>query len=215
MIEAFKKKNPEYKISEIHDQCFQTYGRILEADTKDVRTYAQSFLSLPESSFYQPRVAEIEAFDSIKDLSHKVYGYLDVMAGIVAGHNQIQNGLEYHQCSETIIAITDYVLGVGHRYEMIDDTYQSEELELFYVPEGTCIELYATTLHYTPMAVSSRGFMTICLLLTGTGDILPHGKEGILKKKNKWFIAHQENLEKVREGDFPGLLGKMIRMTVE
>ena len=32
----------------------------------------------------------------------------------------------------------------------------------------------------------------------------------ILKKKNKWFIAHQDNLEKIASGDYPGLLGRKI-----
>lgn len=37
----------------------------------------------------------------------------------------------------------------------------------------------------------------------------PGGPEGILKKWNKWFLAHPENLEKVRAGNVPGLLGPM------
>lgn len=68
---------------------------------------------------------------------------------------------------------------------------------------------WSATLHYTPIAVSKEGFITICLLLKGTGDILEKRKK-ILKKKNKWFIAHQDNLEKIASGDYPGLLGRKI-----
>ena len=67
---------------------------------------------------------------------------------------------------------------------------------------GTVVELYATTLHYTPITVIDS-FKTICLLLKGTGDACQ--RRGILKKKNKWFIAHKDNVEKVQAGDYPGL----------
>ena len=69
--------------------------------------------------------------------------------------------------------------------------------------------LNVIVLLYTPIAVSKEGFITICLLLKGTGDILEKRKK-ILKKKNKWFIAHQDNLEKIASGDYPGLLGRKI-----
>ena len=76
--------------------------------------------------------------------------------------------------------------------------YDINQCELFYVPKGTTIELYATTLHYTPITVKNR-FKTICLLLKGTGESCE--RIGILKKCNKWFIAHRENIEKVSQHD--------------
>ncbi len=138
-----------------------------------------------------------------------IYGYLNVMAGVVTGKNNVLNGLEYHQCSETIIAVTDYILAIGKRQDMVENDYDIEKCELFYVPQGTVVELYATTLHYTPITVIDS-FKTICLLLKGTGDACQ--RRGILKKKNKWFIAHKDNVEKVQAGDYPGLKGKMIQI---
>lgn len=44
---------------------------------------------------------------------------------------------------------------------------------------------------------------------SGTGDALPDGPKGILKKRNKWFVVHPENTAKVAAGDYPGLLGAM------
>ena len=41
------------------------------------------------------------------------------------------------------------------------------------------------------------------------GDALRDGPKGILKKRNKWFVAHPENTAKVAAGDYPGLLGAM------
>lgn len=34
------------------------------------------------------------------------------------------------------------------------------------------------------------------ILPRGTGDALPDGPKGILKKRNKWFVAHPENRPK-------------------
>ena len=47
------------------------------------------------------------------------------------------------------------------------------------------------------------------ILPRGTGNALPDGPKGILKKRNKWFVAHPENTAKVAAGDYPGLLGAM------
>ena len=47
------------------------------------------------------------------------------------------------------------------------------------------------------------------ILPRGTGDALPDGPKGILKKRNKWFVVHPENTAKVAAGDYPGLLGAM------
>lgn len=41
------------------------------------------------------------------------------------------------------------------------------------------------------------------ILPRGTGDALPDGPKGILKKRNKWFVAHPENTAKVAAGDYP------------
>ena len=95
---------------------------------------------------------------------------------------------------------------------MENETYDSQKCECFYVPQGTIVECYSTTLHYTPICLSDDGFKTICLLLKGTGDNLPRPQVGILKKKNKWFIAHPENIEKVKLRDVPGLKGNMIKI---
>ena len=86
------------------------------------------------------------------------------MAGVVTGKNKVLNGLEYHQCSETIIAVTDYILALGKRQDMVGNDYDIEKCELFYIPKGTVVELYATTLHYTPITVKNS-FKSICFLL--------------------------------------------------
>lgn len=203
--------NPLYQIYHVNDTEFKTYGQVLHVDMKEAIDYVKT---QDYQDGYIPSIKELEDLESIQTLSKDVYGYLDVMAGVVQGKNHVLNGLEYHQCSETIIALTDYVLAVGHRWDMDDLEYDSSLVQCFYVPQGTVIECYATTLHYTPISVNSTGFQTICLLLSGTGDSV--SRRGLLKKKNKWFIAHKDNVDKVQAGDYPGLKGTMVTIqTIE
>ena len=51
-----------------------------------------------------------------------------------------------------------------------------------------------------PEALRSRN-PGVEILPRGTGDALPDGPKGILKKRNKWFVAHPENTAKVAAGD--------------
>lgn len=208
-LQTLQRLNPDYSIKSIKDKSFQTFGKIIDEDVSDVIAYVSTNVHPPKlGNRYQPSVPAVEQFSSVQKISQKVYGYMEVMAGVVSGHNHVFNGIEYHQGSETIIAVSDYILVVGHLWEMKDKTYDSSLCQIFYVPQGTIVECYSTTLHYTPICVSDEGFKTICMLLRGTGDTIT--RNDILKKKNKWFIAHVQNEEKIQSGDFPGFTGKMI-----
>ena len=204
MINRMREMNPDYMIHNVTEESFRPYGRVLKADVQEGIDYTKAYQS---NKGYEPDIKELMDIPCIQTLAKEVYGGLDTMAGIVQGDNHVVNGMEYHQCSETIIAVTDIILALGQRSDMCEYDYDINKCELFYVPQGTIIELYATTLHYTPICVNEH-FKTICFLLKGTGD--PIERMGILKKKNKWFIAHSSNIEKVQSGDYPGLKGDLI-----
>lgn len=209
-IEKINKLNPNYHIKSIWDDSFRTYGKIIKEDVQEAIDYVNKCVLPPKNgTLYKPSIKILEQLYSIKKLSKKVYGGLSVIAGCVCGYNQVLNGIEYHQGSETIVAINDFILVVGHIWDMKNNIYDSSLCEMFYVPAQTIIECYSTTLHYTPIQVDDKGIKTICLLLAGTGEALEK-KESILKKKNKWFIAHKDNIEKIENGDYPGLKGKLV-----
>ena len=64
--------------------------------------------------------------------------------------------------SEVNIAATDMILLLGKREDVKDDfTYETSKVEGFFVPEGTAIEVYATTLHYAPCGVDGQGFKCV------------------------------------------------------
>ncbi|MDD8048450.1 MAG: DUF4867 family protein [Thomasclavelia sp.] len=206
-FDEIRKLNPQYEIKSINDTSFKEYGILVDKDCSEGIDFATNYQL---SSGYDSSIIELEQLPSIRNISNTVYGYLDVQVGIVSGHNNVLNGLEYHQCSETIIAVTDYILVVGHRWDINNNEYDSTKCVAFYIPQGSIVEWYATTLHYTPIAINKNGFKTICFLLKETGNDCQ--RIGILKKKNKWFIAHKDNIDKIKIGDFPGLKGKMIEI---
>lgn len=170
-LDTLQKLNSQYEIKDIHDLSFQTYGRVIEASCEDAINYVDINAVSPElGTSYQPSVSDLEQMSSIKSLALNVYGGLNLIVGIVVGYNQIHRGMEYHQGSETVIAVTDCVLVLGHVWDMQDDTYQNENSAYFYVPKVTIGECFSTTLHYTPISLSDEGFKNICFLLKGTGD---------------------------------------------
>lgn len=205
--------NSQLTIKNIDEHSFEKYGCLIDMDVKElIERINIEYQIRNYENLYIPSIEKLEEEQYIQKIINKVYGHLDAMAGIVMGYNDELNGIEYHQCSETIIALTDFILVVGNRWHIRNGFYNTNLCEIFYVSKGMIIECYSTTLHYTPISVEKTGFKTICLLLRGTGDVLNYKPEGILKRKNKWFIAHKDNYEKVKAGDFVGLLGEVIKI---
>ena len=202
------------KILSVNSNEFKTYGKVHQFNGfAELEKYTIKQYPIPsQGNFYQGSAADIEEFEIVKQIQKSIYGDLKIQAGPCCGHNQILNGIEYHQGSEVAIMIRDCVMVLGHIWDMEGNYYDSSKCEAFYVPKGTVLETYGTTLHYTPCTQSDEGFYTICILLKDTGTTLENGRVGILKKKNKWFITHKDNLSKVNEGDFVGLTGDMIKI---
>ena len=215
MLEKLQQLNPHLSLKSIDDPIFKSYGQIIKEDATQLVSFASNYIQPPESgNMYIASDPTIESFDIIHLLQQNVYGYMEIEAGWVCGDNQELNGIEYHQGSETIIAVTDFILIVGHRWDMENNTYDLSLTESFFVPSGTIVECYSTTLHYTPCRVNDEVFKTICILLKGTGVILEKSN-GILKKKNKWFMTHPRQLVKVKAGDYPGCLGDIVKVYIK
>ena len=95
-------------------------------------------------------------------------------------------------------------------------TYETSKVECFFVPAGTAVELYATTLHFAPCGIDGEEFRCGVALPRGTNEALknPIAKEGedrLLFAVNKWLIAHEESgLDK--DGAFIGLKGENLTL---
>ena len=68
--------------------------------------------------------------------------------------------------------MTDMILLLGKQQDIeSDDTYDTAKVKAFFVPAGTVIEVYATTLHYAPCGVDKKGFRCVVDFLPMSLDI--------------------------------------------
>lgn len=208
-LEALRSRNPGVEILPAADPQFASYGRLLTGfDLSEIEAWGRT-VAMPESgNAYQASDAVLEALPAAQAIGLAVYGGMPFQAGPCRGHNHVLNGIEYHSGSEVDVCLQPCVLILGHLWDMQGNTYDGAKTQAFYCEAGQVVQTYETTLHYTPCAVGDT-FFTACFLPRGTGDALPNGPKGILKKRNKWFVAHPENTAKVAAGDYPGLLGAM------
>ena len=197
------------------DAGFKKYGRVIaDIDTGEIVKLMDSY-DMPEDVVYVAGDEKLENTQIHKVMEESIYGGCPVQTGYCNGHNQKLNALEYHRSSEVNIAATDMILLLGSREDVKDDfTYETSKVEGFFVPEGTAIEVYATTLHYAPCHVNESGFQCVVVLPRGTNTELTfekasEGEEKLLTAKNKWLIGHEEA---GIEGAFNGLKGENIEI---
>ena len=75
-----------------------------------------------------------------------------------------------------------------------DNTYRFENAKVFFVPKGTAVEMYQTTLHLSPCRVCDAGFKGVVILPKGTNtpleDKTPNGdpESKLLLQRNKWSL---------------------------
>ena len=204
------------KMINVNDREFRKYGRVIE--NVDLTSILEQLSLIPvptEGSAYKPSVEELENDKAAKDIQRVCFGELPIEIGYCTGHNKMLNGVEYHRCSEVNIAAKDAVLFVGKREDIEEDyTYDTSLMEAVFVPKGTAVELFATTLHYTPCSTGEEGFMMGVVLPKGTNFPLEekheNGEDAIMTSKNKWFIGHPEG--NVKPGRYIGLKGKNLSL---
>lgn len=209
------------KVKQVTDTSFRKYGKILTGiDFSEIYNVLEG-MDYPEDVEYAASFGPLEEPEFRQKLSNTLYGELSVEIGYCSGHNKMLNALEYHRSSEANVAVTDIILLLGHQSDITEDfTYDTAQLEAFFVPAGTAIELYATTLHYVPIGTKENDYAFKMGVVLPFGTNFPLGvtlgaeaekeklpEEKLLFAKNKWLIAHEESGE---EGAFIGLTGKNI-----
>ena len=209
------------KVKQVTDTSFRKYGKILTGiDFSEIYNVLEE-MDYPEDVEYAASFGPLEETEFRQKLSNTLYGELSVEIGYCSGHNKMLNALEYHRSSEANVAVTDIILLLGHQSDITEDfTYDTAQLEAFFVPAGTAVELYATTLHYVPIGTKENDYAFKMGVVLPFGTNFPLGvtlgaeaekeklpEEKLLFAKNKWLIAHEEGGE---EGAFIGLTGKNI-----
>lgn len=211
------------KIYSVNDAEFKEYGRVVDNVDFTELVEAMKKTPCPDGVVYEPGIAELEKLDVAKEISSIVYGEMPVQIGYCNGHNCMLNALEYHRDSEINVAATDAILMLGLLREVEKDfTYDTKNVKAFFVPAGTAVEVYATTLHYAPCGVDGKGFQVTIVLPKGTNYPLAtkHAKlnadgtapneDALITATNKWLIGHKEG--GLDEGSFLGLKGKNLNI---
>ena len=211
---SLRELNPDKQIYAIDDSEFSPYGRVLNLiDSKPLLDFSLSHFTDVEApgTSYIASDNEMEKFPVVEEICRSLFGEFAVQAGCCFGFNTRMNGMEFHKSSEVLGAATDMVLTVGRVQDIkIQDesyTWDSSLIKFIFVPAGTMIELYATTLHLAPCRVSSDPFNAVIILPKGTNTPLESGYKELLRMKNKWLIAHPES-PAAAKGAYAGISGR-------
>jgi hypothetical protein len=214
-----KDLNKHIPFYHIEDSKFKHYGKVInEYDFNELETYMDSLTIPQDQNVYVASVTEMENTIIKNQLQEAFYGEMSIQIGYCNGPNSTLNGLEYHKSSEINIAITDMVLLLGKVQEVENNDFHSNDVIAFFVPKGTAVELYSTTLHFAPCKVNNEGFKTIVILPKGTNDPLSTNiqkrtkEDELLFMKNKWLIAHPEREQLINKGAHPGIKGENIKV---
>ena len=215
-IEDVKANNMNLTIKSIDDYSFVDYGTVItDIDCTPYLEYMDMAQIPSEGNVYEPTIEDMERLEVTNRISSSIYGEMPIQVGYCNGNNRHLNGFEYHKGSETIYAVTDLVLMLGKVKDIKNDMYDSSKVEIFFVPKGVTVELYQTTLHFSPCEVNSDGFKAVIILPKGTNLPLENEKYNdkeskTLFKKNKWLIVHESNERFIKLGVHVGITGENI-----
>lgn len=209
MLNKIKELNSEIEIFDINDKEFETFGRVINGVNTDEIIAAAKKIQNPESgSSYMPSVEAFEGLDIAKTIKNNCFGSMPTQIGYCWGHNNFLNATEWHTSSEINVAVTPLVLILGHVWDIKDGNINSKKFKTFYLPSGTVVEVYATSLHFCPCEVSEAGFGCVVALPKGTNtDLETPSGDKLIFRKNKWIIAHEENETLKAKGVASGISG--------
>ena len=218
MAELLERLNAvnDVQIVSVFDERFRTFGNVLsDFDFSPLTSFLTESTPIPENgNIYVPSVPEMEQLPVAAAIETTLYGGMPIQIGYCNGRNTTYNGFEYHKGSELNIAATDCMLVLGHTWQIEQNTFNVGNETVFFVPKGTAIELFQTTLHLSPCRVCDEGFKVVVVLPRGTNTPLktqPATREGearLLLQTNKWVLSHPEREPLMKQGAWPGLVGE-------
>lgn len=215
MLNKLKELNKEINVYSVYDSEFSMYGRVIEdIDATEIISVAKTIEKPETGSKYVPTEPKFEDLAIAKEITDKLFGTLPTQIGYCWGRNTMMNATEWHTSSEINIAITPIVLIVALRQDIKDGKIDANQFKAFYVPEGTVLEAYATTLHYCPCQVADSGFGCVVGLPLDTNTPLETKSEDkLLFARNKWLLAHECNTTLVNDrGAVAGITGKNVEI---
>lgn len=219
MLEKLKELNPTLAIHHCNEAAFQKYGRVIsEFDFSGMRAKTKSFTLPAEGVEYLRSVSELEDTALLFSLSKSFFNHASLQAGICHGYNNQLNALEWHPSNELVIAVTDLVLFLGHLDEMHNYQFDVKDIRVFFVPAGTSVLLFHTTLHFAPLHAEKSGFRAVIILPQMTNAPFGDDNQKVTNNPhlfavNKWMIAHPESPQAQR-GARIGIVGENLQLHI-
>ncbi len=214
MLEYLNNKNPDLKILSVSSEEFLTFGRIIkDVDVTEIIEVANSIENPKEGSVYVASEEKFEKLEIASKIQEKCFGTLPAQLGYCYGHSNFLNATEWHTSSEINIAVTDLVLILGHLWDIKDNKIDSSKFKAFYLPKGTMVEVFATSLHFCPCETSEEGFGCVVGLPKDTNlPLEAETPDKTLFRKNKWILAHNENAPLIARGVLAGISGENYKI---
>ena len=208
-----------FDVKPVDDPGFRKYGKVLtKYDFSGLLEYLEQKTAIPqEGNCYVASEPEMEKEAVYELLKKNFYADMPLEIGYCNGKNSKLNALEYHKGSEIDVAGTDLVLLLAPLEAIEDNRLDTKLVEAFYVKAGTALELYATTLHFSPCKLSDNGFKCVIILPDQTNTPLEQipemveEEDRLLWMRNKWLIAHAESVP-ASKGAHVGLVGENLEV---
>ncbi len=216
ILERLRAANPSVGLFGLEEGALAPYGAPVPGDWSALVAALEASVAIPaEGVAYVPSHPPLEATGDARILAAVHMGGMPIQVGYCAGRNSTLNGLEYHKCSEVVVAADDLVLLVGLRGDLSQESpgpgFDSSKVAGLVLLRGQAVELFSGTLHLAPCRVHAGGFRSAIILASGTNLEFGPGErpagDPLLRKRNKWIIAHPERRVLVDQGVLPTLRG--------
>jgi hypothetical protein len=205
------------KLESVKDASFREYGQIVEGYdfTELLQTLKNKTPRPLDKVIYVPSDPQLEGLSVYGALQNHYYGGMPIQIGYCNGHGTKLNALEYHRDSEINITYDDVILFLSRQSDINTSDWSIDAgcTRAFFLPAGTAVELYASTLHYAPSSTDETGFQVIIVLPKGTNTAKPvitarNAEDRLLAAANKWLIAHAAAKAEVSAGAHVGIRGE-------
>ena len=202
-------------IYSVYDAAFAPYGRVVEGYPTGGILEALATTPCPENVAYVPMVECLHAAKDAEAIGEALYGGMPFQLGYCNGHNTKLNCLEYHRDSEFDLGVHDFIAILGLQREIENGFFDTSKAKAFRVPAGVMIEVFATTLHYSPCHTNAdEGFQVLIALPWLTNTDRPeieirNWEDSMMTARNKWLLPHTESSE-AKGGAKVGLVGENI-----
>lgn len=216
-LERLRSLNPSLDIKSAEDPSFSRYGRILlDHDFRGLCDLVRDYPVPGASNTYTPEIAGSRDLPIHQELAATLYGEMPIQIGFGGGFCQLLNALEWHKGNEVNVAVTEFLVMLASLDDLEGGFLDTAKVKTFHLAQGQAIELYATTLHYSPCNVDAHPFRMLVVLPLGTNLPLAGEREpgDLLMARNKWLIAHPDAKSEIAEGARVAITGTNLRVLV-